>query len=132
MQVCTLLHTDNHASTPPLSFFTGRMPFLPPNQQRQSTEGTGFNIDLCIIIIVKCYISVDFCSGFRFCKIPRRWRNGRDTLWITNVYGKDIFDCSIFLLLKLLYMFYISAFYLLLIVVQHVTSQCRRIYQKQH
>ena len=24
---------------PPLSFFTGRMPFLPPNQQRQSTEG---------------------------------------------------------------------------------------------
>jgi len=23
-----------------LSFFTDRMPFLPPNQQRQSTEGT--------------------------------------------------------------------------------------------
>ena len=38
MQVCTLLQTDNHTSTPPL-FFTGRMPFLPPNQQRQSTEG---------------------------------------------------------------------------------------------
>jgi len=31
MQVCTSLQTDNHASTPPLSFFTGRMPFLPPN-----------------------------------------------------------------------------------------------------
>ena len=40
MQVCTLLQTDNHASTPPLCFFTGRMPFLPPNQLRQSTEGT--------------------------------------------------------------------------------------------
>jgi len=40
MQVCTLLQTDNHASNPPLSFFTGRMPFLLPNQQRQSTEGT--------------------------------------------------------------------------------------------
>jgi len=39
MQVCTSLQTDNHACTPPLSFFTGRMPFLPPNQQRQSTEG---------------------------------------------------------------------------------------------
>jgi len=38
MQVCTSLQTDNHASTSPL-FFTGRMPFLPPNQQRQSTEG---------------------------------------------------------------------------------------------
>jgi len=43
MQVCISLQTDNHASTPrqprqhPTSqFFTGRMPFLPPNQQRQS------------------------------------------------------------------------------------------------
>ena len=39
MQVCTSLQTDNPASTSPLSFFSGRMPFLPPNQQRQSTEG---------------------------------------------------------------------------------------------
>ena len=39
MQVCTLLQTDNHASSPPLSFFTGQMPFLLPNQHRQSTEG---------------------------------------------------------------------------------------------
>ena len=39
-QVCTSLQTDNHASTPPLSFFTGWMPFLLPNQQRQSTKGT--------------------------------------------------------------------------------------------
>ena len=38
MQVCTSLQRDNHASTPPL-FFTGRTPFLPPNQQCQSTEG---------------------------------------------------------------------------------------------
>jgi len=40
MQVCTSLQTDNHASTPPLKCFTGRMPFLPSNQQRQSTEGS--------------------------------------------------------------------------------------------
>jgi len=39
MQVCTSHQTDNHVSTSPLSFFTGRMPFLSPNQQRQSTEG---------------------------------------------------------------------------------------------
>ena len=39
IQVCTSLQTDNHASIPPLSFFTGRMSFLPPNQQRQSTRG---------------------------------------------------------------------------------------------
>jgi len=43
-QVCTSLQTDNHASTPPLSFFTGRMPFLPPNQQRRSTEGRYFPV----------------------------------------------------------------------------------------
>ena len=40
MQVCTLLQTDEHASTSPLKFFTDWMPFLPPNQQHQSTEGT--------------------------------------------------------------------------------------------
>jgi len=40
MQVCTSLQTDNHTSTLPL-FFTGRMPFLPANKQRQSTEGIG-------------------------------------------------------------------------------------------
>jgi len=40
MQVCNSLQTDNHASTPPLKFFTGRMPFLPPNQLRQGTEET--------------------------------------------------------------------------------------------
>jgi len=33
MQVSTSLQIDNHANTSPLSF-------LPPNQQRQSTEGT--------------------------------------------------------------------------------------------
>jgi len=41
IHVCTSLQTDNHASIRSLSFFTGRMPFLPPNQQRQSTEGKG-------------------------------------------------------------------------------------------
>ena len=39
MQVCTSLQTDNRASTPPLSFFTDRNPFLLPYQQHQSTEG---------------------------------------------------------------------------------------------
>ena len=38
------LQAGNHASTPPLSFFTDQMPFLLPNQQRQSTEGIIFYI----------------------------------------------------------------------------------------
>jgi len=52
MQVCTSLQTDNHASNPPLKFFTGRMPFLPPNQQRQSTEGTGQDNSVNTILMV--------------------------------------------------------------------------------
>jgi len=35
--ICISLHTDNHASTSSLKFFTGRMLFLMRNQQRQST-----------------------------------------------------------------------------------------------
>jgi len=45
MQVCTLLKTDNHTSTPPL-FFTGRMPFLPPNQHFQS-----ISLSLCLCVL---------------------------------------------------------------------------------
>jgi len=41
MQVCNSLQTDNYASNPLLRFFTGRMSFLPPNQEHQSNEGTG-------------------------------------------------------------------------------------------
>jgi len=37
MQICTLLQTNNHASTHHSVFY--RL-FLPPNQQHQSTEGT--------------------------------------------------------------------------------------------
>jgi len=62
MQVCISLQTDNHASTSLLKFFTGLMPFLPPNQQCQSTEGT--MIQLHIICIIH---TLDFAvrqSGF--------------------------------------------------------------------
>jgi len=37
-QVCTSLQTDNYATNLALSFL--QVPFLPPNQQRESTEGT--------------------------------------------------------------------------------------------
>ena len=47
MQICTSLQTENHAST---LFFTGRMPFLPPNQQRQSTEGKSRYLSLQLLL----------------------------------------------------------------------------------
>jgi len=58
MQVCTLLQTDNHVSTSPLSFFTGRMPFLPPNQQRQSTEGNTLGQSSALYISIRMFLSV--------------------------------------------------------------------------
>ena len=62
MQVCTSLQIDNHANTPPLSFFTGRMPFLPPNQQRRSTEGQ-------VIILVRLHQRLPSCHGSsKMCK----------------------------------------------------------------
>ena len=39
MQVCTSLQADDHTSTSPLCFCR-LVPFLPPNQQRQSSEGS--------------------------------------------------------------------------------------------
>jgi len=50
MQVCTSLQTHNHASTH-CSVFTGLMHFLPPNQQRQSTEGI-------VVVLISAAISV--------------------------------------------------------------------------
>jgi len=34
---------------PTTQFFTGRMPFLPPNQQRQSTEGIYKSVDIYML-----------------------------------------------------------------------------------
>jgi len=58
MQVCTSLQTDNHTSTPPLCF-TGRMPFLPPNQQRQSTEGNQSRSQSINQLINQALMSID-------------------------------------------------------------------------
>ena len=35
-------------------FFTGRMPFLPPNQQRQSSEGKGHILAKCVLYSLSC------------------------------------------------------------------------------
>jgi len=63
MQVCTSLQTDNHASSPTTQFFTGQMPFLPPNQQRQSTEGlkyvTVVNNLKPLSMLVICHLVAD-------------------------------------------------------------------------
>ena len=62
--VCISLQTNNHASTPPLGFFAGRMPFLPPNQQCQSTEGNPFGIHMVNITIEQIFDAKCPCSTF--------------------------------------------------------------------
>jgi len=65
MQVCTLFQTDSHTGTPPL-FFTGRMPFLPPNQQRQSNEGMSNRVQYNIFKkyqICSCFFTLVFTGG---------------------------------------------------------------------
>ena len=46
MQVCTSLQTDNHASTPPLSFFTGRMPSCCPTNSVKSLKPSVLSLSL--------------------------------------------------------------------------------------
>jgi len=44
MQVCTLVQTDNHASTPAVSFLQAGCPSCCPTYQRQSSEGLEFTL----------------------------------------------------------------------------------------
>ena len=50
--ICTMLQTDNHASTLSLNFFTAQMLFLTLNQQYQSTEG-----NLVTLMYYQLYVS---------------------------------------------------------------------------
>ena len=52
---------DNHVST---SFFTGQMPFLLPNQQRQSTEGM-YWITAQTILVKAMVLCVSGVSAWR-------------------------------------------------------------------
>ena len=58
MQLCTALQTDNHASTPPLSFY--RLPY----QQHQSTEGQGTTdilvLEFVLVVVVVVVLVVVF------------------------------------------------------------------------
>ena len=81
VQVCTSLQADNHASSPPLSFFTGRMPFLPPNQQCQSTECKLYKklryrrvTARCVLSVVILPITMQQCRNYLYNKSwPNRW-----------------------------------------------------------
>jgi len=59
MQTCTSPQTHNQHPT--TQFFTGQMPFLPPNQQHQSTEGMYLFIN-----IITAFVNAEFISVWQF------------------------------------------------------------------
>ena len=82
--------TINHASTPP-SFFTGRMPFLPPNQQRQSTEGTNkYTTNAQLIEVMQtepeapCARRTNLRTAYCACGWRRRRRCDSPVPWLSS------------------------------------------------
>jgi len=77
MQVCTSLQTDNHASTPPLSFLQAGCPSCHRTNSIQSTEGmdggcasktkTFFfenpNVEICLFKKAQCFDAVGWAAG---------------------------------------------------------------------
>ena len=65
--LCKFAPSSRQITTPAphhSSFFTGRMPFLPPNQQRQSTEGK-LNRSSCVITVLIVFM---LCSSIPWSK----------------------------------------------------------------
>jgi len=65
--ICTSLQTDNHTSTSSQSF-TGRMLFLMPNQQCQTTEGKRMSIRMAQACVrVGVYVNDVVCVCVCWC-----------------------------------------------------------------
>ena len=85
MQVCTSLQTDDHATTLPL---TGHLPFLSPNQQRQSSEGYATMVVMMMmmmmmIMIIIVILRVLTSSSQLPLKLP-----GHGTRWLLNWFKR--------------------------------------------
>ena len=79
-----LARTDKHASIPPLSFFTGRLSFLLPNRQRQSTEG---RVSLLIGYLIEIWCVVCESAIANQLGAAGHWGNGRR--YEGSGYGTD-------------------------------------------
>ena len=78
-KVCTSLQTDNHASTPPLSFFTGRMPFLPPNRVKAMKAKRYYkvqssSISVCLSLEESGFLSSRFSVAHCLASAPLKSR----------------------------------------------------------
>ena len=82
--------------TPHHSVFTGRMPFLPPNQQRQSTEGINSVKALCCTKQQLPHIHINIHQAFNY-NTPTS-RTDTHTAYIRNCSSTSTSSCSICLL----------------------------------
>ena len=71
MQVCTLLQSDNHASTPPLSFLQVGCPSCHPNNSVNALKA--------------CYFNTALIRDFTNMIITKLHRTHRCSLFVTNV-----------------------------------------------
>ena len=60
---------DNHASTSSVRFFTGRMPFLTPNQQHQSTVTIVLYKSTLTIPYHTCVCIINLCVTWAYCTV---------------------------------------------------------------
>jgi len=72
-QITTSTPQKNH------SIFTGRMLFLTPNQQCQSTEGTF--CEIYILEIFFCIVVAAYAVEFWICVVRQRWRCSKGHQW---------------------------------------------------
>ena len=103
MQVCILLQTDNHASTPPLSFLQAVCPSCHPTMSkhwRQWMQGHYINIFLAAVCILSNFFNC--CNIFVNCSSP----------FLVPAYpgcpGSKAVKWSLLLLLLLLFSIYLS------------------------
>ena len=71
MQVCTLLQTDNHSSTPPLSFLQAGCPSCHPTNSVRALKACSSS-SAVIIVVVWCFISVHTHLTALFPILPER------------------------------------------------------------
>ena len=82
MHVCTSLQTDNHTSTPPLSFFTDRMPSCRPTNSIKALKAKTHTYTLypCNYFQFFCLISLLLWSYSALGRVARR-----KPMWVTKM-----------------------------------------------
>jgi len=103
MQVCTSLQTDNHASTPPLSFLQDGCPFCRPTNSVKALKACLTKIEWPELFVVSevtavaCFLCSNFISCTRLIK-QKTAAAGREFLMATTIRKECLSRISIGLL----------------------------------